>query len=68
MDKLFLTVGCGNYDRTSLYVEGHTDAKGSDKYNLTLSQRRANAVVRYLADKGVNPTKLEPRGFGSAIT
>ena len=45
-------------------VEGHTDARGTESYNLTLSQRRAKAVVRYLAEKGVSPAKLEPRGFG----
>jgi len=36
----------------ALLVEGHTDAKGSEPYNLALSGRRAAAVVRYLGGKG----------------
>jgi OOP family OmpA-OmpF porin len=50
--------------RASFLVEGHTDAKGTDSYNLTLSERRAAAVVRYLEVRGVKPDKLEPRGLG----
>src|SRR5215210_5913742 len=45
-------------------VEGHTDAKGSEPYNLTLSERRAAAVVRYLGDKGVDTSKLAAKGYG----
>lgn len=48
----------------SFLVEGHTDGKGSDGYNLSLSERRANAVVRYLADKGVDVKKLAAKGYG----
>lgn len=45
-------------------VEGHTDAKGSDPFNLDLSERRAQAVVRYLKDKGVSPARIVARGYG----
>ncbi len=47
-------------------VEGHTDGKGGDSYNLNLSERRARAVVRYLNAKGVDSAKLAPRGYGKA--
>jgi outer membrane protein OmpA-like peptidoglycan-associated protein len=47
-------------------VEGHTDGKGGDDYNLTLSERRAEAVVRYLKAKGVDTSKLEAKGYGKA--
>jgi outer membrane protein OmpA-like peptidoglycan-associated protein len=47
-------------------VEGHTDGKGSDTYNLGLSERRARAVVRYLQEKGVDDAKLASRGYGKA--
>jgi outer membrane protein OmpA-like peptidoglycan-associated protein len=50
----------------SFVVEGHTDAKGSERYNLVLSERRANAVVRYLKEKGISTANLEARGFGKA--
>lgn len=45
-------------------VEGHTDAVGSPSYNLDLSARRAQAVVRYLQERGVDTAKLEARGYG----
>ncbi len=49
---------------SSFVVEGHTDAAGSPSYNLDLSQRRAQAVVRYLGERGVDTTKLAARGYG----
>jgi outer membrane protein OmpA-like peptidoglycan-associated protein len=45
-------------------IAGHTDATGSETYNLGLSERRANAVVAYLAEKGLDVSKLRPKGFG----
>ena len=45
-------------------VEGHTDDRGSDLYNLDLSQRRAESVMRYLIQRGVDPRRLEARGYG----
>lgn len=45
-------------------VEGHTDAAGTPSYNLDLSARRAQAVVRYLQERGVDTAKLEARGYG----
>ncbi|MCU4182593.1 OmpA family protein [Bosea sp. BH3] len=47
-------------------VEGHTDAAGSAGYNLELSERRAQAVVRYLGERGVSAAKLVPKGFGQS--
>jgi outer membrane protein OmpA-like peptidoglycan-associated protein len=47
-------------------VEGHTDAKGSDAYNARLSERRAQAVVDYLAKAGVARDRLEAHGFGES--
>jgi OOP family OmpA-OmpF porin len=64
LNEFYKALAESDLGRFSFLVEGHTDAKGSDSYNLTLSQRRARSVVRYLAEKGVEPTKLEPRGFG----
>lgn len=49
---------------TRFTVEGHTDTDGSFEYNMDLSQRRAAAVVTYLAGRGVAATRLEARGFG----
>jgi len=47
-------------------VEGHTDSKGTDAYNRRLSQRRAEAVVKYLVTKGVGPARLEAVGLGES--
>lgn len=45
-------------------VEGHTDGKGGDAFNLDLSTRRARAVVDYLKGQGVETARLEAKGFG----
>jgi outer membrane protein OmpA-like peptidoglycan-associated protein len=47
-------------------VEGHTDAAGTPGYNLNLSERRAQAVVRYLGERGVSPAKLVAKGYGQS--
>ena len=46
-------------------VQGHTDSQGSDKVNDPLSQQRAEAVVKALEEKGVDPFNLRPVGKGS---
>ena len=48
----------------SALIEGYTDYKGTDAYNLKLSQRRADAVLNYIADKGVDKARLEAIGRG----
>jgi OOP family OmpA-OmpF porin len=48
----------------SFQVDGHTDATGTHNYNVSLSSRRADAVLRYLAEKGVDTSKLVARGYG----
>jgi len=45
-------------------LQGHTDSKGSDAYNLNLSQKRAEEVVKYLLAKGVSPEQLKAKGYG----
>ncbi len=46
-------------------IEGHTDTVGSRDYNRTLSERRAEAVVEYIAHKfGVDPHRLQAVGMG----
>jgi outer membrane protein OmpA-like peptidoglycan-associated protein len=47
-------------------VEGHTDSQGDDDYNRTLSQRRAESVVTALVERGVDPARLSPVGFGES--
>ncbi|MBI3071412.1 MAG: OmpA family protein [Deltaproteobacteria bacterium] len=45
-------------------VEGHTDSHGARGYNLTLSAARAKAVRDYLVRAGIEPYRLESRGYG----
>jgi OOP family OmpA-OmpF porin len=45
-------------------IEGHTDSDGSDAYNQKLSQGRAEAVLHYLVDHGIETGRLTARGFG----
>lgn len=47
-----------------LRVEGHTDSRGQDDYNLQLSKDRAASVLAYLVDRGVAAERLESEGFG----
>ena len=49
-----------------LEVEGHTDSVGSDEYNMTLSQNRANAVRDFLTQHGMNTSSLTSHGFGES--
>jgi len=47
-------------------IEGFTDSVGSDQANLVLSQRRSQAVAEALRARGVDPTRVETRGYGEA--
>jgi len=55
-----------NYPQTTIRVEGHTDSKGSEAYNQTLSERRAQAVKSALTQKGVNLERIQIVGFGES--
>jgi outer membrane protein OmpA-like peptidoglycan-associated protein len=54
------------YPQTTLRVEGHTDSKGSEAYNQTLSEKRALAVKSALTQRGVDPTRIQTVGFGES--
>ncbi len=49
-----------------LRIEGHTDSRGSESYNLQLSQARADAVRQYFIDHGVEPERLVAVGYGES--
>ncbi len=50
----------------AIFVKSHTDSKGSDEYNLLLSEQRAQATVQYLISKGISENKLTGKGYGSS--
>ena len=45
-------------------VNGYCDAIGGEAYNLKLSQKRSDAVAKYLEDKGISADRLTSQGFG----
>jgi len=47
-------------------IEGHASAEGDPKRNLTLSDERAKAVMKYIVDHGIDAKRLTAKGFGSS--
>jgi len=47
-------------------IGGHTDQRGSDEYNMQLSEKRAKAVYNYLIEKGINADILTYKGYGKS--
>lgn len=54
------------YPERRVEIEGHTDNVGNGKYNLGLSQRRAESVLNYLTGHGIDPNRLSALGLGQA--
>lgn len=66
LDQLVMALKDSSMSGRTFVIEGHTDAKGTEAYNLDLSNRRAQSVVAYLVRYGVSPDRLESLGFGSS--
>lgn len=64
LDKVAATLV--EYNQTTVKVVGHTDNVGSDSYNMTLSQKRADSVARYLQSRGVDRNRLAVSGAGKS--
>lgn len=62
LDKLINVLK--EYPETNIEVQGHTDNKGSDKYNHRLSERRAIAVAAFLKNHGISSSRLTTKGYG----
>lgn len=54
------------YSQTTIRVEGHTDSKGSEAYNQTLSEKRAMAVKNALVQRGLDPLRIQTVGYGES--
>lgn len=56
-------------DNPNVTIEmgAHTDRKGSDEYNVNLSNRRAKSVVDYLVGSGISPDRLTWKGYGESV-
>jgi len=53
-----------DYPASKFKIEGNTDSRGKDSYNLSLSKRRSSTVYRYLTDRGVEHNRLSSEGYG----
>ncbi len=53
------------YNKTNIYVYGHTDSTGTDEINNRLSKERADSVSRYLVSRGVVSARITAQGYGS---
>lgn len=62
LDKL-AEILTNNMD-TNINIYGHTDSKGSDAYNQTLSEKRADSVKKYLISKGISASRMYSMGMG----
>lgn len=63
LDKLVKVMK--DYPTMVIFVKSHTDSNGSDNYNLSLSERRAQSTVQYLISKGITIDRISGKGFGS---
>jgi peptidoglycan-associated lipoprotein len=55
---------CIKAQNLSVRLEGHADERGTEEYNLQLSQRRAASAKKYLVDLGCSTKKLDTIGYG----
>lgn len=54
------------YPNTNIEIQGHTDSRGTDDYNLGLSIRRATTVRDYLQSKGIATSRMTIKGYGES--
>ena len=54
------------YDHTAIQVEGHTDPIGTETYNQSMSEKRAEAVKNALVQRGIDPNRIRSVGFGES--
>ena len=64
LDKLVQVMN--EYPTMVIFAKSHTDNRGSDKYNLNLSDRRAKSTVQYLVSKGIAKDRISGQGFGES--
>ena len=64
LDKLVALMK--KYPNMVIKAESHTDSRSSDKYNLELSERRAQSTVQYVISKGIDASRISGEGFGES--
>lgn len=64
LDKLVMVMN--EYPNMVIFAKSHTDSRGSDKFNMNLSDRRAKSTVQYLISKGISKDRISGQGFGES--
>ncbi|MBB3700515.1 PD40 domain-containing protein [Flammeovirga yaeyamensis] len=65
LDKLVTLLQ--QHKNISIELGSHTDDRGSEKYNLKLSQKRAESAVNYIISRGIERDRLEAKGYGELL-
>jgi outer membrane protein OmpA-like peptidoglycan-associated protein len=67
-EKLNRVAGLLNtYSQTQVVIGAHTDKRGSDSYNMTLSKKRAQSTVDYLISQGVKSSRMKSVAYGESM-
>lgn len=64
LDKLVQVMK--NNDQIVIMAKAHTDSRGTDQYNLDLSDRRAKSTVQYIISKGISASRISGKGYGES--
>ena len=56
-----------NHSNAKIQLSAHTDSRGDASYNLSLSEKRAQAVLEYMQSRGINPSRVIAQGFGETL-
>jgi peptidoglycan-associated lipoprotein len=64
LDKLVETLT--DNPEVTIELMSHTDSRDTEEYNYDLSQKRAQSVVQYLIEKGIEPERLSAKGYGES--
>jgi outer membrane protein OmpA-like peptidoglycan-associated protein len=65
LDKLVALMG--KYPAMKIELGSHTDSRGDDKYNMSLSDKRAKSAVAYIVSKGVDAKRIKAKGYGESV-
>lgn len=64
LDKLVLVMK--ENPEINIELSSHTDSRGRDKYNMTLSQKRAQSAVDYIISRGIDASRIYAKGYGES--
>jgi outer membrane protein OmpA-like peptidoglycan-associated protein len=65
IEQLAIALNSQSLKNSNFLIEGHTDQVGSSDYNMDLSLKRAQAVIRALVQLGISSHRLSPVGYGA---